>query len=284
MNLLQPSLVPFRTFSRNHCPNREASGRSTYKAQLNTMSTNILAILVLVAAVQQAIVPFFVRPFRRGHNAIRETSRTHIQPAGYAFAIWGPIYLLALLFAIWQVLPQNGGTNLQAQMAPLAIALYLGSSIWLWLATTTLVWLTIPLLALMAGCAIWALYLAAGSQIVEPSWYFFAVLPFGLYAGWTTCATFVNIASVAPRLGFDGTGMSQLALDLICLAGASIVGIVVLWFTDGEIGFAATILWALFAIIVTNKQNRGPQEVYFGAIASSALVVAATVWLNASSF
>ncbi len=57
-------------------------------------------ILVLLTAIAQAIGPIFLNPFRDGGDAVRAGEASRIEPAEYAFAIWGPIYVAAVAYAI----------------------------------------------------------------------------------------------------------------------------------------------------------------------------------------
>jgi hypothetical protein len=210
-----------------------------------------LRLLVLLAAIVQIIFPYFVNPFRGGSQPVRGSEPSQIEPAGYAFAIWGPIYLTALIYAVWQLTPAGRAAPVTAQIAPLAIVLYAGSSIWLAAAQFGPLWATMPVLAVMAVCATLALKL--GSDIPEPSLMqqLCLMLPFGFYAGWTVCATFVNVAEVAPRYGFARLGLSVPGYAVLSIAVLTVVVAVVLWLTRANLVFAATVLWALIAIIAS---------------------------------
>lgn len=89
--------------------------------------TLILRILVLIAAIQQFAFPIFVNPFRDGGRGLSTTTpipltSSQIEPAGYAFAIWGPIYLLAIAYAVWQLTPSAAPTQPPAasRLSPLS--------------------------------------------------------------------------------------------------------------------------------------------------------------------
>lgn len=232
--------------------------------------------VVLLAAVSQIVAPFFVNPFRDGNDAVRAGEPSQIEPAGYAFAIWGLIYLLALAYAVWQVTPDGRGDPITARLAPFAVTIYLGSTVWLAAAQYGPVWATMPILAAMAACAVAALSIATSTPDASPWRHWAAVVPFGLYAGWTVCATFVNVAEVAPQYGFDRFGLSVPAYAVASLAAATILAAIALWLTRGEFAFAATVLWALAAIIVAGRERGADWSVIAAAGAGMAAIILLT--------
>ena len=130
------------------------------------MTDTFLRFLVLATAAVQIIFPYFVNPFRDGAQPVRGTEPSQIEPAEYAFAIWGPIYLLAVVYAVWQVTPAGRAAPETTRIAPLAISLYAGSSVWLAAAQYGPLWATMLVLAIMAACAVLALKL--GTDITRP--------------------------------------------------------------------------------------------------------------------
>jgi uncharacterized membrane protein len=107
-----------------------------------------------------------------------------------------------------------------------------------------------PLLAIMAACAISVTVLASpGARFGSAAWWLM-LAPFALYAGWTTCALFVNIAEVAPRYGFDRFGLSPEAYGAASLAAAAALASLVMWLSRGQAVYPATIAWALVGILV----------------------------------
>lgn len=244
------------------------------------MTDLTLRILVLITAVIQIVTPIFVNPFRDGHEAFRAGAPSQIEPAGYAFSIWGPIYLLALAYALWQLSPAGRADPVSARIAPLAIALYLGSSFWLAAAKYGPFWATMPILAAMAACACFVLVGAVAAPD-QSSWrVWLVIVPFGLYAGWTICATFVNIAEVAPAYGFDRFGLSIPAYAVISVVAATVLAAAILWLSRGELAFAATVVWALVAIIVAARERGADTKVSVAAGVGIVVVVALTAALK----
>jgi hypothetical protein len=246
------------------------------------MTDTILRYLVLAAAVVQIVYPYFVNPFRDGAQPLRGNDPSQIEPAGYAFAIWGPIYLLAVVYAIWQLTPSGRATPETTRIAPLAIMLYAGSSVWLAAAQYGPLWPTMPVLAIMAVCAVLALKL--GTDVPNPSWQqvLCLILPFGLYAGWTVCATFVNVAEVAPAYGFTRFGLSVSGYAVLSLAALTVLVGLILQLTQGNLAFAGTVAWALIGIIVAawTRPVDNTVPVAAGVALAAIIILAATLRLR----
>ncbi len=235
--------------------------------------------LVLIAATVQIVAPFFIRPFANGQNPVQTSESSQIEPAGYAFAIWGPIYLLALAYAVWQATPAGKADPATARAAIFALILYAGSTVWLAAAQYGPLWATAPVLAAMAASAIMVLIIAADAPFGTSRWWFMAA-PFALYAGWTTCATFVNIAEVLPAYGFDRFGLSVAAFGAASIGAAAIVAGLVLVLTKGSLVFAGTVLWALAAILVAAAERNYGGAVPVAAGLAAALIVMLTAYLK----
>lgn len=244
------------------------------------MTDLILRSLVVIAAVAQIVMPALVNPFRDGNNPVRASEPSQIEPAGYAFSIWGSIYLLAVGYAIWQLTPSGRTDPMTVRIAPLAIALYVGSSLWLFAAKYGPIWATMPILAVMAACAC-AILIGAFATPGLSAWRWWSIaLPFGLYAGWALCATFVNIAEVAPAYGFNRFGLSTSAYAVLSIAAATVLAAIVLSLCDSEYTFAAAIIWALAAIVVANRQRGSYEAVQIAATLAIFIVIALTAWLK----
>jgi hypothetical protein len=246
------------------------------------MTDTALRFLVLAAAIVQIVVPVYVNPFRGGRDGLDVAPPSMIEPAGYAFAIWGPIYLAAVAYAIFQLLPAGRADPVTARIAPYAIILYAGSSLWLCAAQYGPVWATMPILFVMAVAGVVALLIATGAPEPTTARFWLIVVPFGVYAGWATCATFVNIAEVAPGYGFNRFGLSIPTYAIASLIAATLVAGTVVFLSGGSVPYAATVLWALVAIIVAAQMRGHPTSITVVAAVAAMAVVSLTVAARAA--
>ena len=68
-----------------------------------------LKILVLVSAITQVVAPAYlsIGTFETSERIMQ----VFIQPAGWAFSIWGLIYTLSFIYAIYQLIPKYENSN-----------------------------------------------------------------------------------------------------------------------------------------------------------------------------
>ena len=116
-----------------------------------------------------------------------------IQPAGWTFGVWGLIYLLSFIYAVYQVVPKNDNATLQATRLPALIA-FVGSSAWIYFvgSATASVWLTVVILFIIAHALTYTLTAPnAESKLVN-------ILSKNTfpYAAWTAIAAWLNPAAL----------------------------------------------------------------------------------------
>ncbi|MEM1352820.1 MAG: hypothetical protein AAGF27_10770, partial [Pseudomonadota bacterium] len=108
-----------------------------------------------------------------------------VQPAGYAFAIWGVIYLWLIVGMGYGLLKRADDPDWHAMRIPLCVSLAVGS-IWLPIAVSSAVWAAI-LIWVMLIPALIALFRAPSQDTG------YALLPVGLYTGWLSAASCVAL-------------------------------------------------------------------------------------------
>ena len=163
-----------------------------------------------------------------------------VQPAGYAFAIWGPIYAWLVISAIFGVLRRATDPDWTAARVPLCMSLGVGVP-WLVIAQISAIWATVTIIV-MAVTAIAALHRTP----VRDRWWLRA--PIALYAGWLTAASFVSLATTLA--GYDIL-MDAYGWAFVGIAGALTVAIATYRRTASPVYFAS-IIWALVGIGVAN--------------------------------
>ncbi|MGR3436728.1 MAG: hypothetical protein ACU0CO_17870 [Shimia sp.] len=163
-----------------------------------------------------------------------------IQPAGYAFAIWGVIYLWLIVgsaYGLWRR-AQDPAWN-RARPA-LIVSLFIGT-FWLWIATQSVLWATVTIW-MMLGTAVAAM-LAAPAQ---DRWLLRA--PIALYAGWLSAASFVALAVLLAGygIGFGQMGWALVGVPVATLFAAAIQ------MRAATAMYGVTVIWAFVAIVVAN--------------------------------
>ena len=201
-----------------------------------------LAYLTLVLSVAFAAAPVFSGDFT-GFSADQlpvPQIDPPVQPAGYAFAIWGPIYLWLIVSAIWGVIFRADDPEWTAARVPLCISLAVGVP-WLLIAQSSAVWATVTIL-IMAAAAISALHRTPRVN----RWWLRG--PVALYAGWLTAASFVSLATT---LAGYGILMDSYGWAFAGIGGALIVTILTYRRTAAPV-YLGAVIWALVGIAVAN--------------------------------
>jgi len=152
----------------------------------------LLKILVLIASIAQVVGAAYL-----SIGTFEQTTRdlpVLIQPAGWAFSIWGLIYTLSFVYAIYQIIPKNDNPILAKTRAPALIG-FLGSIVWLYLAgmEAPLVWLTIVVLFAMALAFTFVVTAPETSDLKTTLLSKYILLP---YAAWTGIAAWVNVQAL----------------------------------------------------------------------------------------
>ncbi|WP_417269631.1 hypothetical protein [Celeribacter sp.] len=165
-----------------------------------------------------------------------------VQPAGYAFAIWGVIYVWLLVSAGFGLIKRANAPEWRAMRSPLIVSLVIGAA-WLPVAMVSPVWAVIMIFAMLATAL-----MALGRVPRSDPW--FARAPIALYAGWLTAASFAGLGLLGAGYGL---GLGQVGWAYLCLIGAFIValyGTLVLR-PDAPL-YPLGVAWALIAITVQN--------------------------------
>ncbi|MEL6969750.1 MAG: hypothetical protein AAFZ63_02245 [Bacteroidota bacterium] len=173
-------------------------------------------------------------------------------PAGFTFSIWGVIYLLLLIFVIYQM--RNWWSKDRLDMSfverigPTFFVSCLANASWIvvWHYVQPTLSLAIMLTILSSLLAIYRKLDIGKSDNSAVS--FWAVkLPFSVYLGWITVATIANVTTVLVHLGWDGGAFGEVNWTITMIAIATIIGAFIL-FDRRDIGYAAVLVWAFFGI------------------------------------
>lgn len=203
------------------------------------------AIFVFTAALAFVLSPLA----SEGFNGFRPDQfpvpqvEPPVQPAGYAFAIWGVIYLWLIAGAAFGLFARHDSEEWAAMRWPLIGSLVIGAA-WIPVAQSSPVQATV-MIWLMLGLAVWSLLAAGpGDRIWQRG-------PVALYAGWLTAASCVALALVLAGHGYLGAQAAALVIIPVALAIA--LGVQTLRADAPE--YALGVIWALVGIIVANSAS-----------------------------
>lgn len=204
--------------------------------------------------------------------------RTLITPAGWAFAIWGPLFTGSFVFAIYQALPAQRDNGLVEQLRWPAAGAFAGNSIWaVYVQFVGLSAVSVLVIGWMLVCLLTAyrrLTASEPSYTIGERWC--AVLPLSALAAWLTVATTVNIAASLRFHGVEAGDAAPLVSAAIVVVAGAIAG-TALFRGRGNPAYAAVLLWALLAIYAAGGSRAG---VVAAAAAIAALLVVSGAFLG----
>lgn len=205
-----------------------------------------------------------------------DAARTLITPAGWAFAIWGPLFAGSFAFAIYQALPAQMGNALLARIGWPAAGAFTAIGMWAVYTQFNALDLGSVAIILIALAFLMTVYrrLVALDRDFSTGERWAAMLPLSALAAWLTAASIVNIAATLRYLGVGEPDVWPLLAAAIVLVGGAIVGLAV-WRGRGNPIYAAVFLWALLAINARGGQMA--DEVSFAATAAGLLGIGATL-------
>lgn len=197
---------------------------------------------------------------------------TLITPAGYAFSIWGVIYITLLVFSFFQ-LKRGRESRFYNLIWPYFILNVIANAAWLFAFQYYAfgVSVVIMLLLLYTLIRIFGLFYRFKSNLGTTRRFFFQV-PFSLYFGWVSVATIVNIAVFLYSLDIAFLEQNQGLFAVAMIIVAAVLGISV-FLSKHDYVFAIAITWALIAIWVGQESLTVQTTAKFAAIGLIATMV-----------
>lgn len=197
-------------------------------------------------------------------------------PSGYAFSIWGVIYLLLAAFVVYQARGISGRRETPAvveKVGWLFVISCVANSAWVmaWLYDFTGLSVLIMIVLL---ASLWLIIVRTRMEMdvipikkIALTWW-----PFAIYLGWISVALIANIAAWFTKIGWNGFGLSPVAWTVIMICVAGIVYLGLTWARNLRES-AMVGVWALIAVAVANWGTTP-------AVVNAALIVSAIILVS----
>lgn len=231
--------------------------------QIGNIIAFILVIIVNVLASMGAINDTTIAE-------ISNANRSLFTPAGYAFSIWGLIYLMLLGFIIYQS---------RSLFKPVRDDEFILKTGWWFVLScfANIMWITFWVYGFMeySIIAIFVLLFSllkivmknrmelwdAPISVIAFLWW-----PFVFYSGWVTVASIANVSTYLKSIEWDAWGYGEISWAVTMIIIAGIINLAVTWRRNMR-EFALVGAWGLIAISVANWEISP-------TVANSALAVA----------
>ncbi len=201
-------------------------------------------IFMLVPLINFGSNLFFASPFD-------DDARVLIQPAGYAFAIWGPIFLGMIIYSWFQMKAERVESQHLNNATKAGILAGIASIAFVPISFSNIQWLGFINILWHLFALIW-LFVSLRQQInleKKPTthWYY---LPTQMYLGWICAATAVSTALTLTEAGLQPDLNTQVLITAIVIGALVVVGILMAY--NKGMTVPLVIIWALIGIIVEN--------------------------------
>ncbi len=199
---------------------------------------------------------------------------TRFTPAGYAFSIWGVIYLGLACFVVYSA------TNVFKGKDPLQAVERIGgwfmvsclcNMLWVvaWLNHFTLLSAMIMTVLLISLCSI-VVKLRLSLTKIGLKNYLFIALPFSLYAGWVSLAIIANIASLLVKFEWSRLGLTEVTWAVIMIAVAGTLNLLMI-LTRNMRAYGAVGIWGILAVAAA--QHEGNDSITYTCYAVAVLIL-----------
>lgn len=197
-----------------------------------------------------------------------------LKVVGWAFAIWGPIYLGLIVYAVRQLLPKTHESEMLRSFGWPSVLALLGIGWWIlaaaWdLEVATVVLIFGSLIVLLIPLLRKAEAIRALPKGDRDRW--MTVWPLAALAGWLTVAAPVNLLTVATGNGDLPAFLPPTGWALLAVVAAAGAGLLVTWRTR-LLAYPLPIAWGLLGVFVA-EQAKSNAVLAFGALAASLVVL-----------
>jgi hypothetical protein len=207
-------------------------------------------------------------------------------PAGITFAIWGIIYVLIILFAIYLAKDlfkkEKTTKTFLEKISYFFIIASVANIIWIFLwHYEQILFSLLAMILLFVSLLVIYLRINIGIEKVSMKEKLLIHVPISVYIGWITVATIANVTAVLVTVGWDGFGISEQIWTMLVIIVATIITILII-ITRKDYAYSAVIIWALIGIYlkrIADDPIYGVQNqiAYTAAIAIVVIIIIAVI-------
>ncbi|PIE98961.1 MAG: hypothetical protein CR988_00920 [Treponema sp.] len=202
-------------------------------------------------------------------KAVSASFPTTITPAGYAFSIWGVIYIMlfASLIILFLRIQREDNFFVVEKLIPLFSLSCVFNIAWTFAFSYRLIWLSVIfIIALLTTVII----MLNKSQKEKPNTLSLFDISLGIYAGWLFVATIVNISAFFVSINFDMLETHKIIYAIIVALAVPLGLFLNKSFRNPFFHFA--IIWAFIAIMVATNFASGFMPLFIVLVAGSTVL------------
>ena len=175
-------------------------------------------------------------------------------PAGITFSIWSIIYILLILFMVYQIFGvfKKGRTDLSylEKIGGWFILASIANILWIFLWHYEYVSISLlAMLLLFFSLLMIYLRLGIGLSFVDLKEKIAVHTAISVYLGWITVATIANVTAVLVKLDVGELVLGEMTWTILVIAVAALITILMI-FRRRDVAYSLVIAWALLGIII----------------------------------
>lgn len=217
----------------------------------DSRSFNRYNAINLVGYVVNAVVVFGVGSLgwfdRPSNGELSDKYQTIITPSGYAFSIWGPIFILQFLWVLWQMLPSQRNSDGVTAVGYWYLGVCLMQVGWTLSFSWEIMWLSLIFMYAILFCLV-GMHLPLQRYGKVWKGYFLWQFPFSLHLGWIIAASLVNTSVVFVTYG--ASVAAQMGVAIASLVLVVVAAIAFLSKYPVDLAPPLVLVWALGAVYV----------------------------------
>lgn len=199
-----------------------------------------------------AFIVMLILNYASGSNVgnVADDNQAIIQPAGFAFSIWGLIYILLLICIIRLFIQKDWENTMAYRLRYWPIINFLLNGIWIFVFTQQLMLLSVIIIfALLITLIIMHILIS------KTDYHWFDRLPLSIYFAWVTVASIVNVFAFTNSNNIEELlGMTELTWTIIMITAAALIGIITaLYFKDWL--YPLVLIWPFLGIYTENNSD-----------------------------
>lgn len=184
-------------------------------------------------------------------------------PAGLTFSIWGLIYILLAIFAIYSLIIAIKKDAMGSFINKIGILFFLSCIAnmgWIFAWHFEIVPLSLVIMVLLLGFLL-AIYMRLGIGKKGPTKeeQYLVHLPFSVYLGWITIATIANVTALLVDVNWNGFGLSEQFWAVVVIVVGIAITLSVL-VRRQDIYYSLVVDWALLGILIKRLASSVPAQ------------------------
>lgn len=230
---------------------------------------SVIRVFVLVSYLAMVFVNFLANFLPINEITTGEVSEMYpnlFAPAGVTFSIWGLIYILLGIYAIYQIGTfQKKKDELLDEIGFYFIVSSIANILWVFswhyeFIAISLFFIVVILVCLLRVADILRRQRFSGKD------YFFIVIPWSIYFGWITVATIANVIVFLVSVGWWGVGITEEIWTILALLTGATIGILRIY-KDKSVAYGLVFIWAYSGILIKHLSLSGFKGQYQSVIA-----------------